>query len=634
MTYNLPKFKSFRFWCQKVLPLVYDNSLSYYEVLSKVVHYLNLESDAINEIVDILEGSGIDIDEAVAKVIEQLEEDGTITDAAEDALDELIESGGIDARVELVVNSMITDGDFDEKIESVFDTMTASDSFESLINSLTNHKEWSFQSLSLASADENVQVLDTITTNSAVYLVVSSGGITVGGKHYIPVMYTKATDLGLVANGSTDDSANLATALALINVVDLHGANVRLNDSVSVPSNKTLRNGTITMGNINGVLIGDGIQNVTLEKLKFSCSASATLGKKISLLNTENLIIKDCEIENWYGTFARLNGAKRLTIENCYCKNSTGDTGDVGACFYVNGGENLNFNNIKSYSLSDNAIYIDGSNAVKNVSISGVQGEKHTGEYNPHVIGIYGNVSNVTINNVNIRDCDNGIRVAYRNNYMPQNISISNVNIYNAKYAGIDVRSDSELKQNCFSITNVTILLSEQDGIQLTNVLGGCISNCLIVADRNGILLTNTVGCSIANCKIENRSDHSGVAFLKMDADSNNNTVFGCVLYNKISGNTTQTGFQDLRTLDTRRNMFVMCRCIGERFLLNGYDIRTSVVLLPMNNYTPEPNSVMFGTPTDKPTAGLSNGVDLIDSTGSSNGWRYYNNQWVSKDPS
>ena len=31
----------FRFWCQKVLPLVYDDSLSYYELLNKVVDYLN-----------------------------------------------------------------------------------------------------------------------------------------------------------------------------------------------------------------------------------------------------------------------------------------------------------------------------------------------------------------------------------------------------------------------------------------------------------------------------------------------------------------------------------------------------------------------------------------------------------------
>lgn len=32
---------SFRFWCQKVMPLVYDDSLSYYELLCKVVNFLN-----------------------------------------------------------------------------------------------------------------------------------------------------------------------------------------------------------------------------------------------------------------------------------------------------------------------------------------------------------------------------------------------------------------------------------------------------------------------------------------------------------------------------------------------------------------------------------------------------------------
>lgn len=35
---DLPYFK---FWCYKVIPLVYDDSLSYYEVLCKVVEYIN-----------------------------------------------------------------------------------------------------------------------------------------------------------------------------------------------------------------------------------------------------------------------------------------------------------------------------------------------------------------------------------------------------------------------------------------------------------------------------------------------------------------------------------------------------------------------------------------------------------------
>lgn len=43
--------KHFRFWCQKVLPLVYDESLSYYEVLCKVVKYINELIDSDKEIV-------------------------------------------------------------------------------------------------------------------------------------------------------------------------------------------------------------------------------------------------------------------------------------------------------------------------------------------------------------------------------------------------------------------------------------------------------------------------------------------------------------------------------------------------------------------------------------------------------
>ena len=56
MNYDLSTFK---FWCYKVLPLVYDDSLSYYEVLCKVVDYINklIEQDKIfgNELVKLKE---------------------------------------------------------------------------------------------------------------------------------------------------------------------------------------------------------------------------------------------------------------------------------------------------------------------------------------------------------------------------------------------------------------------------------------------------------------------------------------------------------------------------------------------------------------------------------------------------
>lgn len=45
----------FRFFCQKVLPLVYDTELSYYEVLCKVVDYLNKTMETVNDLSDEFE---------------------------------------------------------------------------------------------------------------------------------------------------------------------------------------------------------------------------------------------------------------------------------------------------------------------------------------------------------------------------------------------------------------------------------------------------------------------------------------------------------------------------------------------------------------------------------------------------
>lgn len=57
------ELKHFKFWCQKILPLVYDDSLSYYEVLCKVVDYIN---------------KLIDDDKIIVKNIDELQKDMTI----------------------------------------------------------------------------------------------------------------------------------------------------------------------------------------------------------------------------------------------------------------------------------------------------------------------------------------------------------------------------------------------------------------------------------------------------------------------------------------------------------------------------------------------------------------------------
>ena len=84
----------FRYWCQKVLPLVYDDSLSYYELLCKVVDYLNktmedvetLHGDVTNlhkayeELQSYVNNyfSSLDVQEEINNKLDNLAENGTL----------------------------------------------------------------------------------------------------------------------------------------------------------------------------------------------------------------------------------------------------------------------------------------------------------------------------------------------------------------------------------------------------------------------------------------------------------------------------------------------------------------------------------------------------------------------------
>lgn len=57
----------FRFWCQKILPLVYDDSLSYYETLCKM-------GSKINELIDVLNNYQQEYKEYVDNEVEKLKD--------------------------------------------------------------------------------------------------------------------------------------------------------------------------------------------------------------------------------------------------------------------------------------------------------------------------------------------------------------------------------------------------------------------------------------------------------------------------------------------------------------------------------------------------------------------------------
>ena len=66
----------FRFWCQKVLPLVYDDSLSYYELLCKVIDYLNKMGEDVREFAELL--SDYNLGRLVGEKLDEMAADGTL----------------------------------------------------------------------------------------------------------------------------------------------------------------------------------------------------------------------------------------------------------------------------------------------------------------------------------------------------------------------------------------------------------------------------------------------------------------------------------------------------------------------------------------------------------------------------
>lgn len=92
----------FRYWCQKVLPLVYDNSLSYYELLCKVVEYLNETMENVNTIgenTNALYNSYLELVEYVNDYFSDI----NVANVIDERLDAMAESGELG---ELALNNV------------------------------------------------------------------------------------------------------------------------------------------------------------------------------------------------------------------------------------------------------------------------------------------------------------------------------------------------------------------------------------------------------------------------------------------------------------------------------------------------------------------------------------------------
>lgn len=156
-----PSFKGysgqypFKFWCQTVLPIVYDDSLSYYELLNKVVNYLNNVINDVSNMESNLQG--------LLTAYTQLQ---NYVNSYFDNLD-------VQQEINTKLDEMVTDGTFDEIInEQVFGEFN--NRIETVENSITN-----LANTKVGKNDENYVTMDMLTQE--VKTAMTGGSVAVVG---------------------------------------------------------------------------------------------------------------------------------------------------------------------------------------------------------------------------------------------------------------------------------------------------------------------------------------------------------------------------------------------------------------------------------------------------------------------
>lgn len=108
--------KKLKFWCQKVLPLVYDDSLSYYETICRVVQKLNELAAKYNEVDDLINNLDQHLTIEVTRILHEWYEDGTLEEIIGTALDNI--AGDVSDLSDDV-------GDINDSISTINDSITS-----------------------------------------------------------------------------------------------------------------------------------------------------------------------------------------------------------------------------------------------------------------------------------------------------------------------------------------------------------------------------------------------------------------------------------------------------------------------------------------------------------------------------
>ena len=278
----------FRFYCQHVLPLVYDQSLSYYEVLCKLQTKLNEVIQSQNEVQDafekLLEWVNTQLELYVKGQLKEWLDDGTLVNLICNYLNIVVT---YQTTIEMIEEANV---DIGNKI-STLGYYEAGDGGKA--DFIVNETPANF----------------SIRLNNGLYasLIINN-------------------DMNIKAFGCKQNNENNAqlinTALSLCDII--HGNSDEIydvNDTIIVTDHKTLYNLNFKITSVMANALYIKGRTNTLDNVKVNCNNLAQngiVGYNGSIPQTPNLtLIKNCRVENCTGN-GYDTGSVRSAWDNCY----------------------------------------------------------------------------------------------------------------------------------------------------------------------------------------------------------------------------------------------------------------------------------------------------------------------------
>lgn len=287
---ELKEMRPFRYWCQQVLPLVYDDSLGYYELLNKVVDYIN------NMTKDVA---------SLGESYQKLEE----------YVNSHLDTQYIKALVDDELDKMVEDGTFDEIVQSALDSKF--NAYAETINGIIAEQN--------ATIDSRLNAQDnTITTRlTAQDDRITAQNTTISNQQAsINTLNTSVTNLTNTTNTHTQDISDLDSDVSDLNTtVSGHTSSISAMQTSINNINNAINASTFTVPYLKASDIG-ATNSFTKENLgKWMKYVVDNYGSQIGnrgIMGVVNLSIASFVTGYIYDCTDLVDGLPRYSILSCY----------------------------------------------------------------------------------------------------------------------------------------------------------------------------------------------------------------------------------------------------------------------------------------------------------------------------